>query len=270
MRSSTRKPKFARLEPFRIFDFRKRKTNTTPIDDSSLSIREMKSADKPSLLNIINETKRDYYTYVYRSVFRSWFTYVSIACLLGLSLSYFQNSTISVCCPPFLITMLLLWKVNRYKRVNRTYNVYDLENINHNETGAFKYKSTELRRANQGVYLVFYKKEKTLENLELDSDLDITSSDSESENKKTPKNDDKNKILVGYLVYQKQRDEFETVCIKEFCIHKDYRQRCIGKNFLRRMCLNVFRTFNYRRVTYTASSFHSDLMKISKKKNRFD
>ncbi len=68
------------------------------------------------------------------------------------------------------------------------------------------------------------------------------------------------------MVYAKERDALETVCIKEICIHKDYRQRGVAKIFLRRMCNNVFRTYGYSRVCFTASNFHATLDKILKKK----
>jgi hypothetical protein len=135
-----------------------------------------------------------------------------------------------------------------------------------NETPEIKYSSVEKRRANQGVYLIFLKEEKTIDDYdldELDTDMDSSSSDEDM------KNDESNKILVGYMVYAKQRDEFETVCIKEICIHKNYRNRKICKHFVRRMCLNVFREYNFKRVTYTASSFNADLIKISMYKSHF-
>jgi hypothetical protein len=138
-----------------------------------------------------------------------------------------------------------------------------LEFLNQNETTSFKYKSSEARRANQGVYLIFLKEEKTIDDYdldELDTDMDSNSSDDEL------KKQDDMKTLVGYIAYAKQRDELETVCIKEICIHKDYKRRNICKHFVRRMCLNVFRDFGYKRVTFTASSFNNELTKICKNK----
>lgn len=266
MKKATAKPKRPHLEKLKIFQ-KKKKICTTPIDDSLLSIREMKSSDRFNVLSMINESKRDYYINVYNCVFRSWFTYGIIACLLALSLSLIQSSLPSVCLPPFVITLILIWKVNRYKRVNRTYSIIDLESMNLNETQTFKYKSAEQRRANQGVYLVFYKKEHSFEDYDLlDSDFDLSSSDSENENDKKSKDNDSEKILVGYMAYAKQRDELETVSIKEICIHKDYRQRKICSNFIRRMYNNVFRTYGYRRVTFIASNFHQELVKAINKK----
>ena len=90
---------------------------------------------------IINETKRDYYVTTYKFVFRSWFTYAIIACLLALSMSLIQSSLPSVCLPPFVVTIFLIWKMNRYKRVSRTYSSVDLEMINMNDTPNFKYKT---------------------------------------------------------------------------------------------------------------------------------
>ena len=148
--------------------------------------------------------------------------------------------------------------------MNRTFNSGELEMLMQNEAPSFKYKSSAVRRINQGVYLAFLKQEKSIDDYdldELDTDMD-TSSDEEAKSQ----SDDKNKTLVGYLVYTKQRDELDTVCLKEICIHKDFRQRSIAKNFVRRVCQNVFRDYGYKRVVYTASSFHTELTTISKAK----
>lgn len=261
---SSKKPKPKRqIKRLTLFE-KKKRLITTPIDDHLLSIREMKGTDKFEIMNILNETKRDYYIGVYKVVFRSWFTYAIITSLLGLSLSLVQSSMPSICLPPFLVTIFLIWKVNRYKRINRTYSSVDLEMINMNEQLSYRFKTADQRRGSQGVYLVFYKKGESFE--EIYNDIsDLESSESESEKSKGKVDSDKNKILVGYIVYAKQRDEFETVCIKEICIHKDYRQRGIGKNFIRRMCNNVFRTYGFTRVTFTASNYHTILTTILKK-----
>lgn len=266
MKTQTKRPKVQRLK---IFE-KKKKINTQPIDDSVLSIREMKSTDRFDVSSLILEIKKEYYSGVYTCVFRSWFTYAIITGILALSLTFIQSSFPSVCLPPFLVTLFLIWKVKRYKYANRTYSVVDLEMLNMNETPNFKYKTSEQRRANQGVYLIFYKKGESLEDYDFsDSDLDLSSSESENEtdSNKSVKDDDKNKVLIGYMVYGKERDALETVQIKEICIRKDYRKRCVAKNFLRRMCNNVFRTYGYRRLSFTASSFHTELTMIVKKKS---
>lgn len=69
------------------------------------------------------------------------------------------------------------------------------------------------------------------------------------------------------MAYAKQRDELETVSIKEICIHKDYRQRKICSKFIRRMYNSVFRTYGFRRVTFIASNFHQELTIAIKKKS---
>jgi len=198
--SKKTKPKRPKIQRLILFE-KKKKLITTPIDDSLLSIREMKGTDKFNVMTILNQAKRDYYIGVYKIVFRSWFTYAIITTLLALSLSTLQSSMPTICLPPFLVTIFLIWKVKRYKRINRTYSSVDLELINMNEQSTFKYKSTEQRRSNQGVYLIFYKKGETFE--EIYNDLsDLSTSESEDENaqkKASSIDDDKNKILVGQL-----------------------------------------------------------------------
>ena len=195
-KGKAKRPKIQRLKLFE----KKRRVITTPIDDLLLSIREMKGTDKYDVANIIHETKREYYIQVYKLVFRSWFTYGLIAALLAISLSMIKSSMPSICLPPFLMTIFLIWKVKRYKSANRTYSSVDLELLNMNETPNFKYRSSEQRRANQGVYLIFYKKGESLEDYDfLDSDLDLSTSESENENdkKKAAEDEDKNKVLVS-------------------------------------------------------------------------
>lgn len=205
MASTKAKPKQRpKLTKLKIFE-KKKPRLTTPVNDSVLSIREMQSSDKHSVSLIINETKREYYVHLYRYVFRSWFAYGLITLLLGVSLYVIQSGMPSICLPPFLMTIFLIWKMKRYKRANRTYTSTDLELMNMNETQNFKYKNTNQRRAAQGVYCIFYKKGESIEDYDfLDSDLDLTTSESEDENStankssKKANDDDKNQVLVSW------------------------------------------------------------------------
>lgn len=237
----------------------KKPVDTTPIDENKFSIREMKTTDKYALFRIISEFRKDYYIGVYKLAFRSWFTYFTTGVLLALSLSFINS--ISGFFPPLIITLFLLWKVNRYKKLNHLLTVNDMEMLNQSESEYFRYKSIDSRRSNQGVILAFLKEKKDIMDIQslddlLDSDLDTSTNSDDSDN------EEKYKKLVGYLVYNKQKDEMETVCIKEICIDKDYRRRRIATHFLRKVCLNVFRPYGYRRVTFTLSSFHTDLTYI--------
>ncbi len=194
-KAKPKRPKFKRLVLFE----KKKKLITTPIDDSLLSIREMRGTDKFDVMTMLNQAKRDYYIGVYKIVFRSWFTYAIITTLLGLSLSTLQSSMPTICLPPFLVTIFLIWKVNRYKRINRTYSSVDLEMMNMNEQPTFRYKSSEQRRSNQGVYLIFYKRGESFEEIYNDlSDLSTSESEDESaKGKAAAVDDEKNKILVS-------------------------------------------------------------------------
>ncbi len=110
--NKTKKSKKPKYNLTKRFD-RIKKHKTTPVDDSSLSIREMKSTDKLDVAHIINSYKHEFYINIYKMAFRSWFAYFTVACLLGLSLSTISSSLPSLCLPPFLITIFLIWKVNR-------------------------------------------------------------------------------------------------------------------------------------------------------------
>lgn len=161
--------------------------------------------------------------------------------------------------------------------MNRLFNINDIEQINLNESSLAKYKTAEVRRMHQGVYLAFLK-EKVLDDLDNLDDIlncdfeDIDSDDLDDDQDGTKLENKinelkKNKKLVGYLIYNKQKDEPETVCVKELCIDKDYRKRKIATHFLRRVCVNVFKSYGYKRVVFNVSSFHSDAMKICAKKS---
>ena len=77
----------------------------------------------------------------------------------------------------------------------------------------------------------------------------------------------KNKTLVGYLIYAKERDDAQSVCLKEICVAKAYRKRCVATHFLRRVCVDYFKKFNFKRITFQMSSFNSEMVDICKKKS---
>lgn len=240
--------------------------STEPVDDSCISIREMISTDKYQVFKLVSDFRRDYYIGVYKQTFRSWFTYILTTLLLAVSLTFIQSKLYGICLPPLVMAVYLLFRINNYKRLNRTYTVADMELLNQVETMYYKFKSKESRRANQGVLLAFLKEKKpNLEDMNL-SDLSESDLDTDNDEKKHA-NDEKNKILVGYLVYGKQNDELETVAIKEICVHADYRRRKIGTIFVKKACLNLFREFGYRRVTFQVSNFHAEALAACEKKS---
>jgi ribosomal protein S18 acetylase RimI-like enzyme len=272
---------------------------TKYIPDTQLIIREMKSSDKYAMFRLIADFRRDYYIGVFKSTFRSWFTYGITGILLAFSLSFLSSSSLSVFLPPLIVAFFLLYKVTKYKRLNRLMNVNDMEML---------MNESDQRRLNQGVYLVFYaNKNRDGELLDLeDIDLDTESSSELNESptdesstelsenasaslkelkKNKPKSFSKSKLsakqkpplrrqahqqpsheLIGYAVYMKQRDELETVGIKELCIKSDYRDRHVATNLLRYMCKNVFKSMRYTRVTFQVSNFHKTAIEICKKK----
>ena len=63
----------------------KKIANKEVIDDSKLSISEMKHSDKYELYKIVSDFRHAYYINVYKTVFRSWFTY---ALHVGLGASH--------------------------------------------------------------------------------------------------------------------------------------------------------------------------------------
>lgn len=256
---------------------RNRKPVTTPIDDSKLSIREYKPSDKYDVFPIMNTFRRDYYINVYKTCFRSWFAYGITGVFLAISLSLIQSSIYSVCLPPVIVTLYVMWKVRVYKSINRLFNINDVDMINQLESQLAKYRTADSRRQNQGVYLAFLREKKSLDDLDsleeiLNCDLDDIESDDLDDDKDGSKLENKinvlkkNKKLVGYLIYNKQKDELDTVCIKELCIDKDYRKRKIATNFVRRICQNVFKAYGYKRVCFNVSTFHTEALKIANKK----
>ncbi|CAF0767004.1 unnamed protein product [Brachionus calyciflorus] len=236
---------------------------TTPINESQLIIRDMKSDDKYDLIKIVSDFRREYYISVYRKVFRSWFTYAVTGLLLAISLSLVSSKMFGLCLPPLIVTVYLIWNVNRYKRANQNFNINEMELLNQTETIYYKFKSLEQRRINQGVLVAFLKEEKSIDDIDLD-DIDISdfnTDDSDIEEKLA----DKNKKLVAYLIYGKQKDELETVCIREICVQKDYRRRKIASLFVKKACLNLFKTYGYRRITFQVSNFNTEADKVCSK-----
>lgn len=82
--------------------------------------------------------------------------------------------------------------------------------------GKWNFKTHDERRAHRGVYVAFLKQ--GLDELDID-DLD-SDYESDDQDEPEPDNDDDmnvlfKKQLVAYLVYQKQEDELESVCIRE-------------------------------------------------------
>jgi len=84
-----------------------------PIDDAKLHMREMKrnNGDKYALFRLIGEARRDYYINVYKSAFRSWFTYSITAALLALSVTFLSATAYGICLPPLVVTVFLLYQV---------------------------------------------------------------------------------------------------------------------------------------------------------------
>ena len=255
------------------------------IDSSRLSIREMRHGDKYELFRIVNEYRRDFYINVYKVVFRSWFTYACTGLLLAASLATISSKSVGFFMPPVLVAIGLLWQISVYKRANRHLTVNEMEMMNLTTSGD-KFKTSDARRAHQGVLLVFLKQSKLYDDLDLsefdllDSGSDSSSDDSDSsvekqqqqqqqQQQQKKKKEDKlpRAKLIGYMVYGKQSDELETVCIKELCIDKDYRQRRVASQFIRRVCINVFRSYGYRRVCFQVSNLNEDTRFVLKNKS---
>lgn len=232
------------------------KVSTKPIKDVQLSIRDFKNEDKYHMIRIISDFRRDFYINVYKSVFRCWFTYAITGLILSLSLTIFSSKMFGMCLPPLLVTIYLMWRVNRYKKSSRNYNINEMELLNQTETIYYKFKSDESRRINQGVIVAFLKEQKSIEEIDIE-DIDISDFDSDLSDFENKINE-KNKKLVAYLVYGKQKDELETVCIKEICVNRDYRRRKIAHYFVKKVSMNIFRPLGYRRVTFQVSTFNSE------------
>lgn len=235
-----------------------------PIDDAKLFVRELKHNDKYELFKIVSDFRHAHYINVYKTVFRSWFTYGVTVLFLSLSLAFLSSKTPAFFLPPLFISIYLLWKVSRYKKLNANLTVNDLELFNQKDSFSNKFKTTEQRKLNQGVVCIFVKESKfddaDLEEYDLD-DLNESDFDDDSDSDEI----ERNRKLIGYLVYKKQKDEAETVAILEMCIHSEYRQRRVASNFMRKVSESVFSLYGYRRVAFQVSSFHLDLTAVLKR-----
>lgn len=264
-KSKSSKPKVDKFAQFKTK--KKTRLSTKPIDEAKLSIREYEPENKYDIFKIVNEFRRDYYIHVYKSVFRNWFTYAVTGAFLALSSYFLHSNMLSICFPPLIVTVFLLWKVNRYKKINHHFTTNDMEILNQNESLYFSYKSDEARRKNQGVLLAYLKERNYDVDTELEELFDDTDLDSDSEDSiGLPKGDRNNKV-VGYLIYSKQKDEMETVSIKELCVDRDYRKRRVATHFVRRACLDLFRKYGYKRVAFQVSSFDVEAGKVCEKKS---
>lgn len=123
------------------------------INFNELAIREYKIDDKISLFRILNEYRREFYINVYKTCFKSWFTYAFTGLLMAIVYSTFNNSTLTLFAPPLIITVYLLYKVSQYRNgYNRQFSIYDIENL-------VLCSSTTKRKQNQGVYVCLYEDE---------------------------------------------------------------------------------------------------------------
>lgn len=118
------------------------------IDISNLKIQEYSMYDKYKLQKLLNEYRREYLAYVYKTCFRSWFTYITIGVLMSVSLIFINHSAVAVFLPPLLVTCLLMYRVNKYKRLFRTFNIYDIENM-------CLESESSIRKKTKGVYLCY-------------------------------------------------------------------------------------------------------------------
>lgn len=202
------------------------------INYSDLIIREYNNnIDKINLFSLLNDYRRDYYINVYKLCFKSWFTYVLTAIFMSIIYLLLNNSAFTLFIPPLIVTIYLLYKVNKYRcEYNRVYTIHDVENIT---LGSSSTLTGFKRKQTQGVYICLYKS-----------------------------------TLVAYCIYKKQEDENQTVCIKEMCVRKEFRQRKIATYFMDYLCKNLFKSYSYKRLTFTISDlFHPEMNKCCIKKN---
>jgi hypothetical protein len=237
-----------------------KQNNENIVKESAIRTREMMPNDKYDLFKIVGENRSEYYTTVYKSVFKCWFTYIITGLMLCVSVSLLGSNSLGICLPPLLVTIFLLYKVNNYKKQKRFLSVYDMEVLNQNISLYFSYKTTEARRKNQGVVLAFLKQKSPLLQLET-MDIDFNTDSSTDEDL-----DVHDRTLVGYLIYNKQSSEVNTVSLKEIFIHKDYRKRRIATVFLRRVINEVFKPNGYKRITFQVSNFSKEAFEICKRK----
>jgi len=233
------------------------------VKETSIRIRELLPNDKYDLFKIVGENRSEYYTSIYKSVFKCLFTYSVTGLMLCASVSLLGSNSLGICLPPLLVTIFLLYKVNNYKKQKRFLSVYDMEVLNQNISLYFSYKTTEARRKNQGVILAFYKQKSPLLQLET-IDIDFNTDSSTDEDL-----DVHDRTLVGYLIYNKQSSEINTVSIKEIYVHKDYRKRRIATFFLKRVVQEIFKPNGYKRITFQVSNLNKEAFEICNRKSEF-
>lgn len=251
------------------------------IDESKLSVREMRSpSDRQALNQIARDYHRDFYINIYKRAFRSWFTYSLTGLLLALSVYFLHSSLIGLCVPPVLMTLYLLWRVNKYKKSTWCLSAHEMELINQTESHLFKFKSTEARRRNQGVLVAVLReptrkeqiKKKLLgdnDNDDIDEQFDLMDLDEIDDLSSSTSGDEDSKSeqrVIAYLIYKKQKGEADTVSIKDMSVHVDYRRRGVAKNFIRLASLQVFKQYGYSRVVADVSNFHPEARAACMKK----
>lgn len=257
--------KFAKFKS-NLRNKKKTRISTKPINPAKLFVHELKNESNYDLHQIVSENRREFYIHIYKSVFRCWFTYAITGILLALCHT-FVRSAFSFCFPPLVVTIFLLWKVSLYKKKSHNFTITEMELLNQTQSAYFTFKTAEARRQNQGVLLAYLKERSYDIDTDLEELFDTDDSDVNLESDDEMTLDEyKNKKLVGYLIYSKQRDEEATVCIKELCIEKSYRKRKIATNFLKKVCLNTFKTYGYKRVQFQLSSFNWEALAICQKK----
>lgn len=248
---------------------KKTKVNIKPIQSKNLFIHELKHENNFDLHHIIGETRRDYFIYIYKSIFRCWFTYAITGILLAICHT-FVRSAFSFCFPPLVVTIFLLWKVSLYKKNVHNFSIAEMELLNQTQSAYFTYKTAEARQQNQGVLLAYlkerdYEVDTDLEELFDTDDSDLINIESDDE---MTLDEYKNKKLVGFLIYSKKRDEAGNVCIKEICIDKQYRKRKVATYFLRQVCADYFKPYGYKTVSFQISCFNWEALDICQKKKK--
>lgn len=185
-----------------------------------------------------------------------------------------RSNVYAVCAPPILVTMLLMWRVNAYKRVNHTYTVSDMELLSESETAFYRFKSSDSRRMNQGVLVALMSDETEQTSPEEPfRDVDLAAlNESDIDELDESELEDVlcgacEQTLVAYMIYGKQKDEHETVAIRELCVHGDYRRRRVAKCFLKKASRLLRDLGGYRRFAFQASSFDTDLTRICEAKS---
>jgi len=195
---------------------RKGEKKAESIDTSKILIREYTIHDKHCLFKVLQRAKEEYFERVYKACFKSIFTYATIGLLMSLSLFVLQNSIATLILPPLILTLFLLYRINKYKSSLPNFNIFAIENL-------VLSSSTIQRRKNQGAYICFY--------------------------------EDK---LIAYCVYMKQRDELETVNLREFFVVPEYRRMRAATYILEYLCKCVFLKHGYKRLIFQLSNFNHE------------